>query len=52
VLDPFVGSGTTCIVAYELQRNYLGIELKEEYYQIALANLNELKTMPIQTSLL
>jgi DNA modification methylase len=52
VLDPFVGSGTTCIVAYELQRNYLGIELKEEYYQIALANLNELKKMPIQTSLL
>jgi DNA modification methylase len=52
VLDPFVGSGTTCIVAYELQRNYLGIELKEEYYQIALGNLNELKTMPIQTSLL
>ena len=52
VLDPFVGSGTTCIVAYELQRNYLGIELKEEYYQIALANLNELKTIPIQTSLL
>ncbi|MGL5036124.1 MAG: DNA-methyltransferase [Microcystaceae cyanobacterium] len=40
VLDPFVGSGTTCIVAYELQRNYLGIELKEEYYQIALDNLN------------
>lgn len=52
VLDPFVGSGTTCIVAYELQRNYLGIELKEEYYQLALANLNELKTIPIQTSLL
>jgi len=52
ILDPFVGSGTTCIVAYELQRNYLGIELKEEYYQIALANLNELKIMPIQTSLL
>ena len=52
VLDPFVGSGTTCIAAYELQRNYLGIELKEEYYQIALTNLNELKTMPIQTSLL
>ena len=52
VLDPFVGSGTTCIVAYELQRNYLGIEIKEEYYQIALANLNELKKMPIQTSFL
>ena len=43
ILDPFVGSGTTCLAAYELQRRYLGIELKEEYYQIALENLAELQ---------
>lgn len=43
ILDPFVGSGTTCLAAYELQRHYLGIELKEEYYQIALENLAELQ---------
>lgn len=39
VLDPFVGSGTTCIVAKELGRNYLGIEIKEDYYNLALSNL-------------
>jgi DNA modification methylase len=49
VLDPFLGSGTTCIVAQELNRNYLGIELNEEYYKIALSNL---KNNPIQISLL
>lgn len=52
ILDPFTGSGTTCLAAYELQRHYLGIELKEEYYQIALANLAELQNTPMQTSLL
>jgi len=30
VLDPFAGSGTTCMAAYELGRNYVGIELKDE----------------------
>lgn len=39
VLDPFLGSGTACVVAKELDRSYLGIEIKPEYYQIALDNL-------------
>jgi site-specific DNA-methyltransferase (adenine-specific)/site-specific DNA-methyltransferase (cytosine-N4-specific) len=32
VLDPFLGSGTTCKVALELNRNSVGIELNGEYY--------------------
>jgi len=32
VLDPFLGSGTTCKVALDLNRNSIGIELNEEYY--------------------
>jgi DNA modification methylase len=40
VLDPFVGSGTTCVVAKELDRNSIGIEIKEDYYQLAKANIN------------
>ena len=35
VLDPFVGSGTTCAVASKLGRNSIGIELNEEYFKLA-----------------
>jgi site-specific DNA-methyltransferase (adenine-specific) len=31
VFDPFVGSGTTPVVAHKLGRQYLGIDLNEEY---------------------
>ena len=52
VLDPFVGSGTTCLAAYELDRHYLGIEKKEEYFQVALSNLSAIKSLPKQQRLL
>ena len=35
VLDPFMGSGTTAMVAGQLQRNYIGFELNPEYVEIA-----------------
>ena len=31
VFDPFLGSGTTSVVAKKLKRNYVGIEMNEEY---------------------
>ena len=52
VLDPFMGSGTTCIAAYELGRDYIGIEVKDEYFQIAEANLDEVKRLPTQRKLI
>lgn len=35
VVDPFMGSGTTAIVARKLNRNYIGFELNAEYLKIA-----------------
>ena len=34
ILDPFMGSGTTAIVAMGLNRNYVGIELSPDYCQM------------------
>ncbi len=35
VLDPFVGSGTTCAIASKLGRQSVGIELNKEYFKLA-----------------
>lgn len=35
VLDPFLGSGTTAVVAKKLGRNYVGIELNPKYVKMA-----------------
>lgn len=35
VLDPFVGSGTVCVVAQEMGRNTVGIEILPEYCEMA-----------------
>jgi site-specific DNA-methyltransferase (adenine-specific) len=39
VLDPFFGTGTVGLVAHELGRDWLGIELKPEYVEIARQRL-------------
>lgn len=41
VLDPFMGSGTTAIVAKRLDRDFVGIELNPEYIKIAEKRLTE-----------
>jgi len=40
VLDPFVGSGTTCIAAKQLVRKYIGIEINPKYVVLAQARIN------------
>ena len=47
VLDPFIGSGTTAIAAQRLGRNYVGIDINEEYCQMATERLmqNQLRLL-------
>jgi DNA modification methylase len=49
VLDPFAGSGTTLIVAKMLKRDYIGIELSEEFCNLIK---QQLKRTPTQFSLI
>lgn len=39
VLDPFMGSGTTCLAAKRLNRNYIGIDIDPENVRIASERL-------------
>jgi len=48
VLDPMCGSGTTCKMAMLNNRKYLGIEISEEYVDIANKRIEEHKTIHIQ----
>lgn len=52
VLDPFAGSGTTCLAALALGRHYLGIELDSKYFEMAQENLEAAAAMPVQRTLL
>lgn len=40
VLDPFAGSGTTCVVAKRLGFGFLGFEIAERYWKIAVDRIN------------
>lgn len=45
VLDPFMGSGTTNIVAAKLNRNSIGIELLPEYYDLVKTSFGTASTV-------
>lgn len=42
VLDPFVGSGTTCIVALKQNKRFIGIDINEKYIDIAKKRIDRL----------
>lgn len=45
ILDPFMGSGTTCVAALKNNRKFIGFEILEEYFDIAKQRLlNEVNT--------
>lgn len=41
VFDPFMGVGSTGVAANELDRDFIGIEIDKEYYDIAKERLNK-----------
>ena len=41
VLDPFLGSGTTALVAKRLQRHYIGIDCAQKYCEMARKRLDK-----------
>jgi len=40
VLDPFMGSGTTGVACKSIERNFIGIEIDEKYFDIAETRIN------------
>lgn len=42
VLDPFLGSGTTAVVAKRLERKYIGFEINKDYIRLAMKRLSKL----------
>lgn len=42
VMDVFAGSATTCLAAKMLKRNFIGIELNEEYHKMAVKRLEHI----------
>jgi site-specific DNA-methyltransferase (adenine-specific) len=44
-LDPFCGSGTTCIAAIQNNRNYIGYDIKEEYIDLAKKRISNQKSI-------
>lgn len=46
VLDPFLGAGSTALASMNLKRNYIGIDVDEEYIKIAKERIERLKNTP------
>jgi site-specific DNA-methyltransferase (adenine-specific) len=46
VFDPMNGSGTTTRTAFELNRNYIGVDISEEYCEIAKNRIELIKSQP------
>lgn len=43
IMDPFMGSGSTCIAALDTNRHYLGIDIDQEYCDLAFNRISSRK---------
>jgi site-specific DNA-methyltransferase (adenine-specific) len=46
VLDPFSGSGTTGLAAFELKRPYIGMEVEKDYLDLSIKRFKDLERLP------
>lgn len=46
ILDPFCGSGTTCIAALKTNRHYIGYDTSQEYVDLANRRINHFLNQP------
>ena len=49
VLDPFLGSGTTAVMAKKLQRNFIGFEQDKDYIKLAKKRLKNTNSLSDET---
>ncbi|KKN74798.1 hypothetical protein LCGC14_0386910 [marine sediment metagenome] len=47
ILDPFMGSGTTGVACMQTDRNFIGIEISEDYFNIAQKRIAEARMQPV-----
>lgn len=50
VLDPFIGAGTTAVVARQLNRRCLGFDVSDSYLQVANSKMQESTNLPPTTN--
>jgi site-specific DNA-methyltransferase (adenine-specific) len=48
IVDPFLGSGTTAVVAEQLKRQWMGCDRSEEYCQWAVKRIEMVKDWPVE----
>lgn len=46
VLDPFMGSGTTALASIRSNRHYIGFEVSQDYYKLALQRIKNEQAQP------